>query len=187
MQVSDIKYHTPETWDEYAALHGVSFSSLKDFSGPPSPGMMLGTRCHNFILEPHLYDWQQATEVRAIATELNKWLPRPVLRKCKAEQSVTATFTHKGFSMPYKMKTDLLAPGLVAIDLKIIAGDLDAYIKQFGYDHQLEGYMLGTGSPLGLIIAYNKIKKLVQVRRILPNAEWWENIVLQKGEYNATV
>ena len=76
MQVKDLKYYSDLDFDEYLQISGYSFSGIKMLeSGQPivpTEGMKLGTRVHNFILEPKKYDWESHIEVNKIATKIRE-------------------------------------------------------------------------------------------------------------------
>ena len=181
MQVTNTVFYSDQDFEDYLRMPGVSFSSLKEKIFTPTEGMKLGTRIHNYILEPDKYDWQQVDIVKPMAAAIRQYLgdALPYLNK---EIAFTADFLHNGMRLPYKGRVDLMYPKRIIIDLKILAGGLDASIARFGYDRQVSGYCLGTGCPMGLIIAYNKAKKKIETKTIKPNADFWEYTVVSRGE-----
>lgn len=180
MQVSNTKYYSDLDFEDYLAMPGVSFSSLKDKIIVPSEGMKLGTRVHNYINEPDKYDWQQVELVKPIAETLKAYIG-DAFQYLQKEVAFTADFTHNGMVLPYKGRADMLKAGRLVIDIKVLSGDLAPAIKMFQYDRQISGYCLATGSSLGLIIAYNKAKKKTEVRAIKPNADFWEYQCVHRG------
>jgi hypothetical protein len=79
---------------------------------------------------------------------------------------------------------DLHKRGLIVVDFKIIkGGSLREYVKTFGYDNQIRGYMLPVNAPAGLIVAYNRAKRIVETQLVGQNHSYWDYIVKQKGEY----
>ena len=181
MQVTNTVFYNDQDFEDYLKMPGVSFSSTKDTIIVPSEGMKLGTRVHNFILEPDKYDWKQVEIVKPMAAAIRTHIGA-ALKFLSKEIAFTADFHHNGMRLPYKGRVDLLYNKRIVIDLKILAGGLDASIARFGYDRQVSGYCLGTGCPLGLIIAYNKSKKVIETKRIIPNADFWEYTTAQRGE-----
>src|SRR6478752_7739367 len=100
MQVSNFKiHHVP--FEDYLKIEGTSYSSIKEFKGPPNNGMSLGTKVHNYILEPHKYCWSDAAIVRDIAKELMTVLGS-VIKYLDKEVAFTADFMHNGMLLPYK-------------------------------------------------------------------------------------
>lgn len=181
MQVLNITYHRDLSFEDYLKLPGTSFSGIKGFEGEPTEGMKLGTRVHNYLNEPAQYDWQQAELVLPIAKAVRAYLGDAyhVLEK---EVAFTADFVHNGMRLRYKGRADMLRIGRLVVDIKVLGGGLDAAIERFKYNDQVSGYCLGTCSPMGLIIAYNKIKRKVEVKTVRPNAAWWEYQVVKHGE-----
>jgi hypothetical protein len=173
MKVSNVKYYSDIDFAEYMAMPGVSYSSIKGFEGPPSAGMSLGTKVHHYILEPEKYVWEDVAQVKMIAAALRQYLG-DAIDYLRPEVAVTADFIHNGLVMPYKGKIDLLKAGRLVVDLKVLSGPLQPAIQRFGYDKQLSGYCLATSSPMGLIVSFNKPKKIVETAIIKPDAEWWE-------------
>lgn len=180
MQVTNLKYYNGLEFADYLAMPGTSFSSLKDEPIPVSTGMQLGTRVHNYLLEPEKYDWEQGATVKKIAEALQKHLGE-AYKFLQKEVAFTADFIHNGMLLHYKGRADLMKAGRIIIDLKILAGGLQPSIERFNYDKQISGYCLATGASLGLIIAYNKAKNIVETKAIKPSAEFWEYQVVSRG------
>lgn len=180
MKVTNVQYYSGLDFEEYLKMPGVSFSSLKDAEIPVSAGMQLGTRVHNYLLEPDKYDWEQGATVKKIAEALQKQLGE-AYKFLEKEVAFTADFTHNGMLLRYKGRADLLKAGRIVIDLKILSGALVPAIERFGYDNQISGYCLATGADLGLIIAYNKAKNIVETKAIKPSAEFWAYQVVSRG------
>ena len=72
--------------------------------------------------------------------------------------------------------------GRIIVDLKILGGPLQPAIERFGYERQVSGYCLSTGSALGLIIAWNKLQRKVETKAIKPNADFWQFQCVRMGE-----
>lgn len=179
MIISNVKYYRELPFEEYLAMPGTSFSSLKG-EIPESAGMALGTRVHNYLFTPLAYDWQDAHMVRPIAGAIRSFMgdALPVMEK---EVAFTADFLHNGLCLAYKGRADLLKIGRIVIDLKILGGSLEAASTRFGYPHQLSGYCLATHSPMALIIAYNKARKAVETKVIKPDVEFWQYVTVSHG------
>lgn len=181
MQVTETKYYSGQDFKEYLQMPGVSFSSLKDTPVPQTVGLSLGTRVHNYLLEPEKYDWQQPEIVKPIAAELRKVVGE-AYKYMHTEVAFTANFHHNGLTMPYKGRADMMKAGTIVIDFKVLSCSIQQGIERFGYDNQISGYCLATGSQVGLIIAYNKAKKQIETKRIIPSADFWEYHVVRLGE-----
>jgi hypothetical protein len=185
MQVSNVKYYSDLDFNEYLSLKGYSFSSLKMLESgqnkfEPTEGMKLGTRVHNFLLEPHKYDGVERERVGEIAKYIKLHLGT-LLPHLEKELSISAMFTHNGYQMQYKGRLDLCIRGRLIIDLKILGGGLENAVNYFKYDRQVSGYSFANGSINAQIISYNKLKKrdAIETQMITPNQEWW-NYVIQK-------
>lgn len=175
-----MQYYRGQDFAAYLTMPGTSFSGLKDVPVPQSAGMSLGTRVHNYILEPEKFDWTDAGIVRKIADALRTYMGG-ALDVLESEVAFTADFHHNGMVLPYKGRADKLKIGRLVVDFKILGGSLMSAIARFGYDKQLSGYCLATGSPLGLIIAYNKSRKQVETHLLGPNPEFWEYQAVRMG------
>jgi hypothetical protein len=186
MQVKDLKYYSDLDFNEYLQIKGYSFSSLKMLESgqaiTPSEGMKLGTRVHNFILEPKKYDWQDHAQVNMIAGKIRQ-IYEPFIRYMEPELAFTARFEHNGMYLNYKGRTDLIYKGKLIIDLKILSGKLETAVERFMYDKQLSGYALATGCPNAMIISYNKLNKynLIETKVIHPNTDWWNYMIVKYG------
>ena len=183
MKVENVRYFHKLDFAEYLQMPGVSFSSLKaEANGPitESKGMRLGTRVHNYLLEPEKYDWQQADVVIPMALALRKQVGA-LLKIMDREVAVTADFVHNGIRMPYRGRFDLGIQTKLICDFKILAGTLEAATQRFEYDKAISGYCLATGTPAGLLIGYNKKSKDVEFKFIKPSANFWEYQVVRLG------
>lgn len=186
MQVKDLKYYSDLDFDEYLQISGYSFSGIKMLeSGQPivpTEGMKLGTRVHNFILEPKKYDWESHIEVNKIATKI-KEIYQPFIKYMEPELAFTARFEHNGMYLNYKGRTDLIYKGKLIVDLKILSGKLEPAIERFGYDKQLSGYAIATGCKNAMIISYNKANKhnVLETKLIEPNEDWWNYMIVKYG------
>lgn len=180
MIVSNIKYHRDIPFDDYLKMNGVSFSSLKADEFIPSAGSMLGSKVHTYINEPEKYDYSDAEMVIPIAKELRKHLGDS-FTYLEKEVAVTADFQHNGMLLKYKGRVDLLKIGRLVVDIKVLSGSLVKAVERFNYDKQLSGYCLGTESPIGLIMAFNKLSKKVEKLIIKPDPTFWEYQCVRMG------
>jgi hypothetical protein len=186
MQVKNLQYYSDLDFDEYLQISGYSFSGIKMLeSGQaiiPTEGMKLGTRVHNFILEPKKYDWENHIEVNKIATKIRE-IYQPFIKYMEPELAFTCRFEHNGMYLNYKGRTDLIYKGKLIVDLKILSGKLEPAIERFGYDKQLSGYALATGCKNAMIISYNKANKhnVLETKLIEPNHDWWNYMVIKYG------
>ena len=180
MTVGNTIYYESLDFEKYLQIDGTSFSTIKGFDGVPSAGMRLGTRVHNYISEPEKYDWQQAEEVRAIASAIKKTVAA-ALKFMKKELSFTSDFSFNGMTMRYKGRADGIIPGMLCIDYKVLSGDIEAACDRFGYENQVSGYCLATGCPKGIIVAYNRKIKEVQTKVITPSQEFWNYNIVRYG------
>lgn len=165
-------------------LPGISHSFLKGFSGPPSAGMSLGTRVHNYLMEPGKYDWQDVDAVKEIASCLRAQVG-PAFEFLKHEVAVTADFTQDDFTMAYRGRFDSGFLPKIVIDYKVLSGPLLPAIERFGYRNALSGYCIATGSDLGLILAYNRKTKKCEKYCLAKNmfaTHYWQNAVITNGK-----
>jgi hypothetical protein len=179
MLVRNVKYYSDLEFADYLAMPGVSYSSIKGFDGPANVGMSLGTNVHQYILEPAHYPWENVAIVKPIAAALRQFLDDALIHLQK-EIAFTADFHYNGLIMPYKGRADLLKVGKIVVDLKVLSGALAPAIARFGYDKQLSGYCLATSSPMGLILAYNRVRKVVEHAIIKPSEEYWNYQIVQR-------
>lgn len=180
MIVRDTTYYSDLDFDTYLALPGVSYSSLKDVVITPTEGMKLGTRVHQYLNEPDKFDWVNADTVIPIAAAIRKYIG-DAFHYLEKEVAFTSSFIHNDMMLQYKGRADMLKAGRIVIDVKVLAGSLEGAVKHFGYDRQVSGYCLATGAPLGLIVAYNKSKKIVEMKSIKPCAEFWSYQTVFRG------
>jgi hypothetical protein len=192
MIVKDLKYYTNLDFNEYLQISGYSFSGIKMLeSGKPiltSEGMKLGTRVHNFLLEPDKYDGEDYFLVFKIAAELRKWI-KDAFQFLEPEVAFTARFEHNGMYLDYKGRADLIFKGKIIIDLKVLAGRIKPALERFGYDKQLSGYSLATGCSTALILAYNKTiapnkinEQYVEHFNVPISHEWWNYMIVKYGK-----
>lgn len=181
MIVRNLQYYDDMDFEDYLKLPGVSYSSLSGFSGPPSDGMRLGSRVHQYLNEPNEYDWNDAATVIAIASELKKYIGHAYLHLEK-EVAFTADFIHNGMMMAYRGRADMMKAGRIVVDIKILSGSLEAAIERFGYAKQLSGYCIATGAPLALIVAFNRHRNRIEAKSLKPNATFWEYQIVKNGK-----
>lgn len=180
MNITNVRYYHNLPFEDYLALPGISYSGIKGFSGPPNAGMSLGTKVHAYLLEPAQYSWDNIDQVKAIAAVIRPILG-PALAVLDKEVAFTCDMEYNGMVLHYKGRADLLKAGRIVVDLKVLAGAIAPAVSRFGYQDQISGYCLATGSPLGLIVAYNKGKKMGEMARIVPNIEFWQYQVCYRG------
>lgn len=183
MLVENITIHDQLSFDDYLKINRVSFSSLKDIPFKESEGSRIGKLCHTYALKPSEYRYEQADVVVPITRALISYVGIDLLRGSVCEQPVTADFVVDGFSLPWKGVPDIRVTNVVVIDLKIIKeGTLKAYCERFGYPDQCRGYMAPFNVDLGLIIAYNRKKKIVEVEPIPYDTKFWSLKTITHGQ-----
>lgn len=181
MEVANVQYYPAQDFAQYLKIPGTSFSSLKDFKGGVTPGMQLGTRVHNFVNEPEQYDWVDSDLVIPIAGAIKSVLG-DAYHLLQKELGITCDFIHYGLKLNYKGRIDMVIPGRIVVDLKVLAGKLQDAVKYFKYDQQISGYCLSSGCAIGLIVAYNKKEKKVETMLIKPDQVFWEKVISERGE-----
>ena len=178
-------YHANMPFDEYLAMPGYSYSTLKDMASPvqyaPTAKMRLGTDVHNYLLESGKYNHENRDIVVPIAREL-KAIIGDLLPFLKSELAVTCDMHCDGFTMPYKGRMDLCRTGKIVVDLKISKMPLERSIPFFGYDRQLSGYALANDCSLALILRACPETKKTENRLIRISSEWWERQVVRYGK-----
>jgi hypothetical protein len=184
--VTNLKYYSDLDFDEYLAIKGYSFSGLKMLESgkaiTPSEGMKLGTRVHNFLLEPHKYDQVDYSIVTKIGGELKKFLG-PAIKFLEKEVAFTCTMEYGGMELTYKGRADLLYKGKLIIDLKVLSGRLKQATERFGYQRQLSGYAIATGINNILLLSYNKSLRVdnIEHQMFSPNQDWWMYVITKYG------
>lgn len=181
MQVNNVQAHTGLPFADYLKLPGTSFSSLKP-AFAQTEGMRIGTLVHTYILKPWQYEYEESEIVIPVARELIRVVGHTLLRQCINETPLTADFVHDGFCLPWRGVPDSRLRNILTIDYKVIKGDLLDYLERFNYPEQLNGYCLGGNTPDGMIIAYNRSRKKVQIHTQKCCSKFWENIVLTRGK-----
>jgi len=184
LQVYNIQFYPNIEWEDYCKLPGYSFSGIKSngVALDESEGMRLGKRVHAYLLKPMEYDWVDAGVVIPIAREINSRIGTHLLRYMELECGVTATFLHEGLEMRYKGLLDIHEKRTIVVDLKVIAGDLSAYIKRFLYDQQVIGYGIPADVQRRLIVAFNKKTKQVQTAFVDYDPRWWCHQIKRLGK-----
>lgn len=183
MQINNVQYHPDIPWEDYLKLPGYSFSGLKNQGVDilPSEGIAIGKLVHTYLLKPKEYNYERHEIVIPIARELVKYY-NSIIRFAEVEVGVTSNFCVDGLCMPHKGLADMAIRKHLIVDYKILAGDLQYYLKTFLYAEQLRGYMLPFEAPIGLIIAYNKRTKKVQREVIGQDPRWWIYKIKQYGK-----
>ena len=181
MLVTNRHIHHGLIWEDYLALPGTSFSGLSD-KRPDNMGIRIGSLVHKYILKPGEYNYEHPEIVRPIANELIKFTGHSLIMRLACETAVTATFTEGGFYFFWKGMPDMFLLDSIVFDFKIINGSLANYLKRFNYKGQITGYMLGTNAKKGIIIAYNKIRKKIEIAIFdLEDTRFWDEIVITRG------
>lgn len=180
MIVSNVRYYRGLEFDQYLAMPGISFSSLKQVSVPESSGVSLGTRVHKYVLEPEQYDWSDVVVVKKISEALRKYMGGS-MSVLESEVAFTCDMEHNGLVMQYKGRADKLKAGRIVVDFKILSGSLESACKHFGYENQLSGYCLATGCPYGLIVGYNKSRSMVETKIMSPDSAFWDYQIIRNG------
>lgn len=182
MTASNIKFFPDLNWDSYCKTEGYSFSWLKNEGAPleVTNGIKIGKLIHTYLLKPAEYDWSEPEIIMPIAKKLIDF--KIQVNNSLTECAMTCDLEHEGLTMKWKGMADDLIKKLLVIDYKVIAGDLDRYIKMFFYDHQIRGYMFPPECPDGLIIAFNKKIGKVQTAWVKPDPRWWIYKIKQYGQ-----
>lgn len=185
MIIANLKYYRNLPFEDYLQLPGVSFSSMKG-EVIPTAGMMLGTRVHNYLNEPEKYDWKQVDEVKAIAGALRGTLGDS-FKYMEKEIAFTCDMIHNGMVMKYKGRADVLKPGRIVVDFKVLGGSVESACERFGYPDQLAGYAFPNMCNRALILAYNKMRKVPEIKLITQRDieksinEYWAYQVVRLG------
>lgn len=174
-------------FEEYLLLPGWSHSKIKNDGKPftsPSKKMQIGTKVHQYLLEPHLYMHDDEEIVKPIAQKIRSFIG-PLWKHLEPELAVQAEFEHDGFILPYHGRGDLVIPGRLVIDIKVTEQPISKGIEYFGYDNAISGYCRGFDAPVGLIVTGNPSKKRlgeVFIYNVPIKDDWWEYQIVQKGE-----
>lgn len=182
MKVTNVNYYPNIPWEDYCKLPGKSFSWLKNEGKEiaNTEGIHIGKLVHTYLLKPNEYNYEMPDVVIPIARELIKFY-KEIVYVSQVEIGMTANFIYEGLIMPYKGMADMLIKKYIVVDFKVLAGDLDWYIKNYHYEEQLRGYMLPGQAPIGMIIAFNKKTKQPQLRVVDQNIGWWVYKIKQYG------
>ncbi len=184
MEVKNLTKRTCH-FDEYLLIPGYSYSGIKNEGKVftvASAKMQLGTKVHQYLLEPEHYDHSDVEIVKPLAMALKKAIG-PLIEFLEPEAAYTADFCHLGFTMPWKGRIDLCIPGRIVVDIKITDMPIRKGIEYFGYDKQLSGYATGITAKAALILsAPPKNPTNVTITNIPICTKWWEYQVLKKGE-----
>lgn len=187
MTVENITIHNDLIFEDYLKIPRVSFSSLKESPvGTESEGMRIGSLVHRYLLA-NGYRYEHADVVIPIASALINYVGRDLIRSMICEKAITADFVHDRFLLPWKGIPDMRYPGVIVVDFKVINGKLRNYCERFNYHNQIRGYMLPDNIDLGLIIAYNRKERKVEVEPVAQDTRWWEAVCLSHGEIKSLV
>ena len=170
-------------FDEYLSLPGISFSGIKsegEFMSPTKK-MVLGTKVHNYLLEPEKYDHEDIEIIKPLAMAIKNRIG-PLFRYLTPEMAVLADFVHEGMRMKFKGRGDLVYPGKILIDVKVSEMPLAKAMQFFNYPSQTSGYALGFGCPVALIAQVNPKTKQTTLYNVPIITEWWEKQILRYGE-----
>lgn len=186
MQITgQVKFHYNILWEDYLQLKALSFSGIKNYGAEPieeSEGIRIGKQVHTYLLKPQEYDWLDSGIVVPIAREINKICGLSLIRLLQKECAVTCKFSFEGLEIDYKGLLDSHLNKIIVIDYKVLAGDVDGYIKRYNYDNQLIGYGAPIEAKRRLLIAYNKKTKQVQTRFIEYDPRWWQHQIKKFGK-----
>ena len=157
LTVADRTFHRGISFADYLAIPGYSYSKIKADTSKvpdqPTAKMSLGTKVHNYILEPSKYDHEDRELIKPMAVSVMGAIGNlaPYL---ESELAVTCNMMHttEGFVLPYKGRIDLCRVGGIVVDLKVSKMPLLKSIPFFGYDRQLSGYALAAGCNIAVII-----------------------------------
>lgn len=189
LHTTNTHYHQNMKFEEYLTLPGYSYSGLKAKSSPfpdqPTAKMWLGTKVHNYLLEPEKYNHEDREIVKPMALAVRNVLGPELLGLMEKELVVTCDMECGGFTMPYKGRLDMCRVGRIVIDLKVSTMPLHRSIPFFGYDKQLSGYAIATGSRVALIVKVDPRNCKPETKIISIQSEWWERQVLKYGQPKA--
>lgn len=184
MQVVNTRYHYDLTFDEYEKLHGLSYSKLKSYDRPVlnTPAMQFGTKVHQYLLEPKLFDHDGQLQLIKFCAAKVKDVIGDLWQHLSTEVSVQSDFVNEGFFLPYKGRIDMMVEGRIIVDLKVSRHQLSKTITHFGYDNQLNGYMLSTGIKRAVIIRVCPDGFVTEMKVIPFNNAFWQTAVLKFGK-----
>lgn len=176
-------YNVP--FEQYLLLPGWSHSKIKNNGKTWTAStnkMILGTKVHNYLLEPGKYDHSDIDIVKPCAIAL-KSVIGPLWEYAETELIVTADFTLEGFCLEYVGRVDFGVPTILIVDFKISEVPLPVSIKRFGYYDQLNGYGEGYGVENRYLIRVNPKRPTdkPEIRKVPLNLEFWEYNIIQKG------
>lgn len=182
MQVLDVRYYKDIPWEDYLALPGKSFSGIKNEGVDIgySTGIKIGKLVHTYLLKPKEYNYEESDIVIPIARALVS-VYNSIIKHAEVEIAATSKFVLEGLMMPHKGLADMAIRRHLVLDFKILAGDLKPYLERFKYPDQVRGYMLPFEAPLGLIVAFNKKTKQVQMEPVGQNITWWAHQIKKYG------
>lgn len=175
MQVSRVQYYKDLDFETYKSLNGLSYSGIKGGVFTPTAKMKLGTAVHEYLLEPSKYNHDNREVVKPIADAVSTLLG-DALKFAQKEISITCVMEHNDMMLHYKGRIDIYLPNMI-VDLKVSEMDLNKSIPHFGYDRQINGYMLATGAEKGLIVRVNPKTHKIQTKVIAKDTTWWESII----------
>lgn len=160
-------------WDQYVALPGKSFSSLRNPDPiPMTPKMRLGSLVDKYLFTPSEYKGEMRDIVTPIARELKSFLGS-ALDHATPQLAVTANFTVEGLTMPFRGLIDLSVGKNLIVDLKVSELDPVKAINHFFYNHQISGYMMAYGATKGILMSINPKTKNIKTIPIPLVEEWW--------------
>lgn len=171
-------------FDEYLKMPGVSYSAIKNEGVDkfmPTKRMELGTRVHNYLLDPKEYNYEDLELVKKIATRLKERIGN-LIEYLLPELAVTCNFIYQDFNMLFKGRIDLGIPNRLVIDIKVSENSLSRTVNYFGYDKQLTGYSLAINARVALIININPKTLAITIYNVPFAKEWWQNEILKRGE-----
>lgn len=184
MQVVNTRYYFNLTFEEYEKLHGLSYSKMKSYDKPVlnTPSMNFGQKVHQYLLEPHIFEHEGDLKVIKFCAAKVKEVIGDLWQHLSTEVSVQSDFVNDGFFLPYKGRIDMLVKGRIIVDLKVSKHQLSKTITHFGYDNQLNGYMLATGIRRAVIIRICPDSYISEIKIIPFNNAFWQTAVLKFGK-----
>lgn len=183
MKIRNLQVFKGLPFEDYKALPGLSHSAIKSDGAvfTATPAMQLGTKVHNYLLEPHKYDHSDIETVRPLAVALKKRVGDVLMQRMEPELSVTCEMHHNGMKLQYKGRLDMSAMNVLVVDFKVTKMPIHKGVEHFGYDNQQSGYALATGARAAIIMAINPTTKAIQVFNVPIRTDWWEYQIVKHG------
>lgn len=184
MKVENLTLLPTYPFDKYLKLPGWSHSKIKSEGRPfktPTIKMEIGTKVHQYLLEPYLYNHDDEHIVKPVAKAIRNKLGM-LWKYLEPELAFTADFIHNDFRLPYQGRADLSIVGKIVVDIKITEQPISKGVEYFGYDNAISGYCKALGAKVGLIVAGNPKTGQVSIYNVPIKTDWWEYQIVEKGE-----